>query len=90
MTITLATHTVTAIATTNLLLSQMATLDASMSASFGESWPCLGGIEKDVHTKENQEGSADKAHVAEDLEKTAQSSALKDRSISEGCPQFRV
>jgi hypothetical protein len=41
MTDTLVTHTMIAIVTTNLFLSQMAMLEASMSASFGERWPVL-------------------------------------------------
>jgi hypothetical protein len=43
---TLVTHVMTANATANLFLFQMAMLNVSMSARFGERWPWLGGMEE--------------------------------------------
>jgi hypothetical protein len=83
---TLVTHVMPAIATANLFLFQMATLDASMSAWFGKDGPGLGELKetahRNVHAKNNQEGSADKAHVCSDLENTAKSLHLKDQKIT--------
>jgi hypothetical protein len=61
MATTLITHTTIAIVLTNLFLSQMAMLEASMNASFGERWSLLRRTEGDVHAQNDQEGSGDKA-----------------------------
>jgi hypothetical protein len=39
-------------------------------------------MEGDVHAKNNQEGSADKAHIGNDLENIANSLPLKDQKIT--------
>jgi hypothetical protein len=78
---TLITHVMTAIATANLFLSQMAILNASMSAWFRKDSPGENGKDG-VHAKNNQEGSADQAHVGKDLENTAKSRPFKDKKIT--------
>jgi hypothetical protein len=78
----LVTHVMTAIATANLFLFQMAMLNAQISAWFGKDSPGLERMEGDVRANHNQEGSADKAHVGSDLENAAKSFPVKDQKIT--------
>ena len=76
----LVTHVMTAIATAYLFLFQMAKLNASMSAWFGkDELARMGG---DIHASNNQEGSADKAHVANGLDNTTESLPLRVQKIT--------
>jgi hypothetical protein len=72
----------TAIVTTNLFLSQIAMLNASISAWFGKDGPGLKEWKEDVHAKSYQEGSADIARVGKDLENTAKGLPFKDEKIT--------
>ena len=67
MTETLVTHTMIAIPITSLLFLQMAMLEALFSFVW-ERRPEIARTEEDAHTKNNQEGSGDKAQVARELE----------------------
>jgi hypothetical protein len=79
---TLVTHAMAANVTANLFLFQMAMLNASINALILERWPWLGRMEGDAHAKNNQEGSADKAHVGKDLENIAKRLPPKDQKIT--------
>jgi hypothetical protein len=73
MTKILVAHTMIAVLTTTLFLFQMAMLEASVRFVW-ERQPQFGKTEENVHAKNNQEGSGDKAQVAKSLEDVVRSS----------------
>jgi hypothetical protein len=78
----LVSHAMTANATANLFLFQIATLKRLNECLVWERWPWLGRMERDVHAKNNQERSAELAHVGNGLENIAKSLPPKGQKIT--------